>query len=149
MHELTEAFQNDESNLMYRFNPETGLLGQRQIHNDEEHVAHQHGYRDSHESALKVHNIIRSKFKPGAWVQNQGGKWVVVHPFGKKDDVAESASAGATSSASIATVVNPGQAYSNGPVKSVSALDQDKVSLFGGPMEDIKPRKKVAIIKRR
>jgi hypothetical protein len=162
MHELDESYNSyhnnrtgfsrserepDESNLMYIY--KDGKLMQNMIDNQDERQAHHQGFRDSPEAALKVHNIIRSKFKPGAWVQNQGGKWVVVHPFGKKDDVAESASAGATSSASIATVVNPNQAYSTGPVKSVNALDQDEVSLFGGPMEDIKPRKKVAIIKRR
>lgn len=57
----------------------------------------------------------------------------------------ETASAGATSSGSIATVVNPNQAYSKKKVKSVSALDQNSVSLFGGPMKNIK----APIIKRR
>jgi hypothetical protein len=87
-----EAFQNDEANMMYRFNPDTGLLGQRMIHNDEESVAHQHGYRDSHEDALRVHNIIRSKFDPKKFVQKQGGKWVPVYPYGQKnEDVDEGA----------------------------------------------------------
>ena len=63
----------------------------------------------------------------------------------------ESASVGSTSAGNIASVEGGAAAYSKGPVKSVNALDQDQVSLFGGPMEDIKtkPRKKVAIIKRR
>ena len=65
----------------------------------------------------------------------------------------ESATAGATSSANIATVVNPDYANNanNKPVKSVNALDQDEVSLFGAPMENIKNAsgKKAAIIKRR
>ena len=70
-----------------------------------------------------------------------------------KEIIDESASVGATSSASIATVVNPDYANNanNKPVKSVNALDQDEVSLFGAPMENIKskPGKKAAIIKRR
>jgi hypothetical protein len=57
----------------------------------------------------------------------------------------ETASAGATSSASIASVANPTLANSKKPVKSVDALDQDEVSLFGGPMES----SKAPIIKRR
>jgi hypothetical protein len=71
----------------------------------------------------------------------------------KKHGISESASAGATSSASIATVVNPDYAHNANkkPVKSVNALDQDEVSLFGAPMENIKNAsgKKAAIIKRR
>jgi hypothetical protein len=65
--------------------------------------------------------------------------------------IKESATAGATSSANIATVANPNQAYSKKPVKSVNALDQDEVSLFGAPMETVKSTagKKAAIIKRR
>jgi hypothetical protein len=84
---VAEAFENDESNLMYRFNPETGRLGQRMIHNNEEQVAHRQGYRDSHESALKAQGIIRSKFKPGKWVQKQGNSWTEVFPYGKPTDV--------------------------------------------------------------
>ena len=70
-----------------------------------------------------------------------------------KEIIDESASVGATSSASIATVINPDYANNanNKPVKSVNALDQDQVSLFGAPMKNIKskPGKKAAIIKRR
>jgi hypothetical protein len=80
---------DDESNMMYRYNPETERLGQRMIHNHEERAAHQQGYRDSHEAALRVHNIIRSKFDPKKWVQKQGLKWVEVHPFGKPTNIAE------------------------------------------------------------
>ena len=78
-----EAFQNDEANLMYRFNPETGRLGQRMIDNNDERIAHQNGYRETPEAALRVHNIIRSKFDPKKFVQNQGGKWIPVYPFGE------------------------------------------------------------------
>jgi len=75
------------------------------------------------------------------------------HPSTKEQGVAESASAGATSSASIASVPNPNYANNANkkPVKSVSALDQNSVSLFGAPMETMKNKtgKKLAIIKRR
>jgi hypothetical protein len=67
--------------------------------------------------------------------------------------ITETASAGATSSANIATVVNPDYANNanSKPVKSVNALDQDEVSVFGAPMENMKNAsgKKAAIIKRR
>lgn len=64
-------------------------------------------------------------------------------------DLLESATAGSTS-ASGATVANPSIANSKKPVKSVNALDQNEVSLFGAPMEDIKTKTiKSAIIKRR
>jgi hypothetical protein len=65
----------------------------------------------------------------------------------------ETATAGGTSSANIATVVNPDYANNANKksVKSVNALDQDEVSLFGTPMETVKSAsgKKAAIIKRR
>ena len=74
------------------------------------------------------------------------GKKAQVHK-----SIAESATVGATSSANIASVANPSQANSKKPVKSVDALDQDEVSLFGAPMETVKNTagKKAAIIKRR
>ena len=81
---------------------------------------------------------------------SSGKKWSV-HLTGAP--ITESASAGATSSASIATVANPDYANNANkkPVKSVNALDQDEVSLFGTPMETMKSAsgKKAAIIKRR
>lgn len=144
MHELdesfrqgaAEAFENDESNMMYRFNPETGRLGQRMIHNNEEQTAHRQGYRDSHEAALKVHGIIKSKFKPGKWVQKQGNSWAEVHPFGKPDGVDESATAGATSAANVGV----GAVYNNKPVKqpknkdgtAKNAVDMKGVNLLTG-----------------
>jgi hypothetical protein len=133
---VAEAFENDESNMMYRFNSETGRLGQRMIHNNEEQVAHRQGYRDSHESALKVHGIIRSKFKPGKWVQKQGNSWAEVHPFGKPDGVDESATAGATSAANVGV----GAVYNNKPPKqpknkdgtAKNAVDMKGVNLLTG-----------------
>ncbi len=144
-----ERDMSDESNLLYIYSD--GRVKQRMVSNTVEREARAEGFRDTPEQALKMHGIIKSKFKPGKWVQKQGTQWVEVHPFGKPKDVTESASAGATSSANIATVVNPDQAHSKKPVKSVNALDQDEVSLFGAPMETVKNTagKKAAIIKRR
>jgi hypothetical protein len=105
--DVTEVFQNDEANLMYRYNAETGRLGQRSISNHDERAAHHQGYRDSPEEALKVHGIIKSKFKPGKWVQKQGNSWPEVFPFGKPEGVSETASAGATSSSMGGTIENP------------------------------------------
>ena len=67
------------------------------------------------------------------------------------NELIESIDGGTTGAGSIASVEGGAAAYSSKPVKSVSALDQNSVSLFGGPMENIKTksRKKVAIIKRR
>jgi hypothetical protein len=48
--------------------------------------------------------------------------------------ITETATTGATSSANVATVANPSQAYSKKKVKSVSANDQNEVSLFGGAL---------------
>ena len=84
---VAEAFQNDESNLWYIYH--NGRLKQRMIHNDEERAAHNHGYRDSIEGALRTHNIIRSKFDSSKFVQKVGDKWVPVNPFGSADDVEE------------------------------------------------------------
>jgi len=133
---VAEAFENDESNMMYRFNPETGRLGQRMIHNNEEQVAHRQGYRDSHESALKAQGIVRSKFKPGKWVQKQGNSWTEVFPYGKPDGVDESATAGATSAANVGV----GAVYNNKPPKqpknkdgtAKNAVDMKGVNLLTG-----------------
>ena len=59
--------------------------------------------------------------------------------------ITESDGISTTTSGNIATVINPTQANSKKKVKSVSALDQNSVSLFGGPMENFK----APIIKRR
>jgi hypothetical protein len=144
-----ERDMSDESNLLYIY--KNNRVHQSMISNRIEREARAQGFRDTAEQALKMHGIIRSKFDPKKWVQKQGDKWLQVFPFGNSKDVTESASAGATSSANIATVVNPDQAHSKKPVKSVNALDQDEVSLFGAPMETVKNTagKKAAIIKRR
>ncbi len=74
---------DDESNLMYIY--KDGRLKQGMIDNRNERQAKAQGFRDSQEQALKVHGIIRSKFKPGKWVQKQGTQWVEVFPFGKTE----------------------------------------------------------------
>jgi hypothetical protein len=80
---VAEAYQNDESNLMYKYDTASGRVRQRMVDNHEERSAHQAGYRGSVEDALKAHKIIRSKFNPKKWAQRQGNQWVEVFPFGK------------------------------------------------------------------
>jgi hypothetical protein len=77
----------DEANLMYIY--KDGRLKQRMIDNQEERSAHQEGFRDTKEGALKVHGIIRSKFDPKKWVQKQGTKWIQVFPFGEQKETEE------------------------------------------------------------
>jgi hypothetical protein len=129
---------DDEANLMYIYRD--GRVKQRMISNHEERSAHREGFRQTPEDALRLHGIIRSKFDPKKWVQKQGSQWIQVHPFGKPEGVAESATVGGTSSANIATVENSKVAYSkktSQPKKkdgtAVNALDMKGVSLFGGP----------------
>ena len=55
------------------------------VSNRVEREARAQGFRDTPEQALKLHGIIRSKFKPGKWVQKQGTQWAEVHPFGQPD----------------------------------------------------------------
>ena len=88
---MSEAFQNDESNLFYRYDTADGKLKQKMIDNLDERAAKAQGYRETQEQALRVHNIIRSKFNPKKWVQNQGGKWVEVFPFGQPAGTTEAA----------------------------------------------------------
>lgn len=77
----------DEANLMYIYRD--GRLKQRMIDNHEERSAHQEGFRDTKEGALKVHGIIRSKFDPKKWVQKQGTQWIQVFPFGEPKETEE------------------------------------------------------------
>jgi hypothetical protein len=105
------------------------------------------GYADSREEREYLQHMKNWAEKKSA---SSGKKWSV-HLTGAP--ITESASAGATSSANVATVANPDYANNANkkPVKSVNALDQDEVSLFGTPMETVKSAsgKKAAIIKRR
>lgn len=80
---------SDEANLWYKYDPQDGRLKQRMIAGHEERAARNAGFRDGQEAALKVHGIVKSKYHHGKWIQNQGGKWVEVHPFGKPADVTE------------------------------------------------------------
>jgi hypothetical protein len=82
-----ESYQYDESNLMYIYNPDSGRLMKAVIQNRDEQNAKQQGYRDTPEQALRVHNIIRSKFNPNKFVQKQDFRgWVEVFPYGKLTD---------------------------------------------------------------
>lgn len=101
-----ERDMSDESNLLYIY--KDGRVMKRMVSNTVEREARAEGFRDTPEQALKMHGIIRSKFKPGKWVQKQGDQWMEVFPFGKADDIAETATAGATSAGNVATLgMNP------------------------------------------
>jgi hypothetical protein len=73
---------DDEANLFYIY--KDGRVKQRMVDNRDERTARAQGYRDSIEQALRVHNIIRSKYDANKWIQKQGDKWVQVHPFGQQ-----------------------------------------------------------------
>ncbi len=129
-----ERDMDDESNLLYIY--KDGRVKQKMISNRVEREARAQGYRDTPEQALKMHGIVKSKFKPGKWVQKQGDQWVEVFPFGKPDDVAESATLGATSAANVGV----GAIYKNKPVSqpknkngtAKNALDMKGANLLGG-----------------
>jgi hypothetical protein len=80
-----------------------------------------------------------SKFNPKKWVQKQGAQWVQVYPFGKPDDVVETATAGATSAANVGV----GAVYKNKPPKqpknkdgtAKNALDMDANLMTGGSIK--------------
>jgi len=82
---VAEAFENDESNLFYIYDKSSGRLKQRMIHNNDERQARNMGYKETHDDALKYAGIIRSKFDPKKFVQNMGGKWVQVFPYGEQN----------------------------------------------------------------
>jgi hypothetical protein len=132
-----ERDMSDESNLLYIY--KDGRVKQRMVSNTVEREARAEGFRDTPEQALKMHGIIRSKFKPGKWVQKQGDQWMEVFPFGKPDDIAETATPGATSAGNVATLgmnpkLSPGPArgkksYTGTPGKSgTKAPPQPKVN---------------------
>ena len=101
-----ERDMSDESNLLYIYKNDRVM--KRMVSNTVEREARAQGFRDTPEQALKMHGIIRSKFKPGKWVQKQGDQWVDVYPFGKPNDIAETATPGATSAGNVATLgMNP------------------------------------------
>ena len=78
------ADRNDESNVMYIYDSETGHLMKRMVSNMEEDSARAEGYRQSPEDALRAHGIMRSKFNPDKYVKHVNGKWVEVFPYGKE-----------------------------------------------------------------
>lgn len=129
-----ERDMSDESNLLYIY--KNDRVHQAMISNRNEREARAQGYRDTPEQVLKMHGIVKSKFKPGKWVQKQGDKWVAVYPFGKPDGVDESATAGATSAANVGV----GAVYNNKPVKqpknkdgtAKNAVDMKGVNLLTG-----------------
>jgi hypothetical protein len=109
--------EEDESNLMYVY--KDGRVKQAMIDNQDERQAHNQGFRDTKEAALKLHGIVKSKYHQGKWIKNEGGKWVEVHPFGKPNSVTENATAGSTSSANVAV----GAIYKNKTAKQAKNKD--------------------------
>ena len=87
---FAEAFQNDEANLYYRYDTSDGRLKKRMVDNNDERQAFAQGFKDTPELALRAAGIIRSKFDPKKFIQNQGGKWVQVFPYGEDQGVSES-----------------------------------------------------------
>lgn len=132
-----ERDMDDESNLLYIYKNER--VHKSMISNRVEREARAQGFRDTPEQALRLHGIIKSKFKPGEWIQKQGNSWVSVYPFGKADDVAESATAGATSAANVSV----GAVYKNKPPKqpknkdgtAKNALDMTANLMTGGSIK--------------
>jgi len=79
---VKEAYQNDEANVFYKYDTADGRLKQRMVQNLDEPQARSAGYKETQEQALKAAGIMRSKFDPKKFVQNQNGKWVTVYPYG-------------------------------------------------------------------
>ena len=131
-----ERDMDDESNLLYIYTD--GRVKQKMVSNRVEREARAQGYRDTPEQALKMHGIVKSKFKPGKWVQKQGDSWVTVYPFGKPDELQEFASA--PGNMTTAANVGVGAVYKNKPVKqpknkdgtAKNALDMKGANLLGG-----------------
>ena len=131
-----ERDMSDESNLLYIY--KNDRVHQAMISNRNEREARDQGYRDTAEQALKMHGIVKSKFKPGKWVQKQGDSWVTVYPFGKPDELQEFASA--PGNMTTAANVGVGAVYKNKPVKqpknkdgtAKNALDMKGANLLGG-----------------
>jgi hypothetical protein len=131
-----ERDMDDESNLLYIY--KDGRVMQKMVSNRVEREARAQGYRDTPEQALKMHGIVKSKFKPGKWVQKQGDSWTEVFPFGKPDGLQEFASA--PGNMTTAANVGVGAVYKNKPVKqpknkdgtAKNALDMKGANLLGG-----------------
>lgn len=125
---------DDEANLMYRYNSETGKLVQKMVDVRDEREAKSMGYRYEWKDALRVANIIQSKFNPNKFVQKQGDKWVPVNPFkdkeAKSDDVAEGeGKVTAVDPAKGVEITNPETGVKTTiPPKMSSALAPDKTN---------------------
>jgi hypothetical protein len=132
----SERDMDDESNLLYIY--KDGRVMQKMVSNRVEREARSQGYRDTPEQALKMHGIVKSKFKPGKWVQKQGDSWPEVFPFGKPDGLQEFASA--PGNMTTAANVGVGAVYKNKPIKqpknkdgtAKNALDMKGANLLGG-----------------
>jgi hypothetical protein len=126
---VKEAFQNDEANLFYRYDSSDGRIKQRMISNDEERQAFAQGYRGTIEQALRVHNIIRSKFDPKKFKQKQGTQWVTVYPFGKPNE--QGVAEGSESSDNLVSTLNSFGYYSDNGNVYVNDDSGDKIARQG------------------
>ena len=125
---------SDESNLLYIYTD--GRVKQKMVSNRVEREARAQGFRDTPEQALKMHGIVKSKFKPGKWVQKQGDSWTEVFPFGKPESINEAPTASSTSAANVGV----GAVYNNKPPKqpknkdgtAKNAVDMKGVNLLTG-----------------
>jgi hypothetical protein len=77
----------DEADDMYKV--EDGRLMRRSFKHALLDKARKMGYSDTHEAALKRAGIMKSKFDPKKYVQNMGGKWVQVFPYGKPEETSQ------------------------------------------------------------
>lgn len=118
--DVSEAYQYDESNLMYKYDSQRGRLVQAMIQNRDENSARSSGYRDTPEQALRTASIIRSKFDPKKFVQKVGNKWVEVFPYGKPDVEEHINSPGGM-----------GQAYRKIEVKGPAGLEENLLNTYG------------------
>ena len=124
-------------------------IDKHNMENDPKWLQAEQMAKDYHFNWLKKHGYPTANNNPGLARKGEKIKHLalvqaVSKVFGQQD-MAETATAETTNSSSIASVANPTIARSKKKVKSVSALDQNSVSLFGGPMENIQ----APIIKRR
>jgi hypothetical protein len=74
-------YQNDESNLMFRYSPEEKLLKQMMISNADESRARRNGWRDSHNDAMAKHGWQPSRNKPGLYLKHGPSGWKAVNPY--------------------------------------------------------------------
>jgi hypothetical protein len=75
----------EESSVLYRFDPSDGKLKQRMWSHAKFGQARSEGYKDTPDQAMKALGYFPSKFKPGHYVKKGlDGKWETVFPYANK-----------------------------------------------------------------